>query len=382
MEKTIMKRIAIIVILLLAVLVPSSAAMAFSPYDRIIRDGQEENQDITLINDTLIVEEGGTVNGDVTLFDSTADIAGEINGRVSVFNSEVVLTGRISGDLVLFAGSLDVQEEASIDGSCFVFGGEVTDNNDSISCGRVESRFDPSGVLDSISPPAFPGRPEAPIPPERPEFQPPYHQPPAPRGPVERAASRIGYVVLSISEVVGRSLLMGVLALLISAIFPRQVSQVSEAVRRKPAASGVVGLLTAIAGPSLIVLLLVVLAITCVGLLLYPAVFMLGLALIAAALLGWVALGDVFGRIVANALRMRTTGSAVTALGTTLLTMILGGLGILPFIWGEGVLVALLACVGLGAAALTQLGTRPYPPDGPSVDAPPAHKIYEPAKGS
>jgi hypothetical protein len=380
MEKTIMKRIVIIVILLLAVLVPSSAAVAFSPHDRIIRDGQTENQSITLIDDKLVVEEGGTVNGDVTLFDSTADIAGEINGDVSVFDGDVVLTGRVSGDLVLFAGSIDVQEGAEIDGSCFVFGGEVTDTNESISCGRVDSRFDPSGVLGSISPPAFPERPEEPFVPDPPEFDAP--PPPVP-SPVERAVNRVGYIFLSISEVVGRSLLLGVLALLISAIFPRQVHHVSDALRRKPAASGVVGLLTAIAGPSLIVLLLVVLAITCVGLLLYPAVFMLGLALAAAALLGWIALGDVLGRIVANSLRMRTTsGSLITALGTMLLTLILGGLGLLPFIWGESVLLALLACVGLGAAALTQLGTRPYPPDSPPEDAPPAHKMYEPAKGS
>ena len=122
-------------------------------------------------------------------------------------------------------------------------------------------------------------------------------------------------------------------------------------------------MLTAVAGPSLIVLLLVVLAITCVGLLLYPAVFVLALALLAAALLGWIAVGDILGRMLLRSLRVANRNLPVTAaLGTALLTLVLGGLGLLPFIWGESLVVLLLVCVGLGAAALTQFGTKPYPP--------------------
>jgi hypothetical protein len=59
------------------------------------------------------------------------------------------------------------------------------------------------------------------------------------------------------------------LALLAAAVVPNQLNHVGTALRNKPAASGVVGLLTAVAGPSLLALLLllsVVLTIVCVGL--------------------------------------------------------------------------------------------------------------------
>jgi len=49
------------------------------------------------------------------------------------------------------------------------------------------------------------------------------------------------------------------------------------------------------------------------------------------------------------------------ALGTAVLTFAVGLLGALPFIVGEGLITIILGSIGLGAASLTRLGTRPYP---------------------
>ncbi|HSM57552.1 MAG TPA: polymer-forming cytoskeletal protein [Candidatus Sulfomarinibacteraceae bacterium] len=356
-----MKRIAIVLTLLIVLLAPSSMALA-APHDRIIRDGDRVTENITVIDDVLIVEEGGVVDGDVTVFDGTVEIAGEVTGDVTVFGGDVIVSGAIDGDLVLFAGNLDLRPGATVGGSCFSFGASVNDESDAVSCPTFGEHFIPGDVLGAIVPPErlTPDRPTPPEPPVAPEV--PTPRPPEVRGP--SLTARLGYFFLDVGEVVGRSLLLGILALIVATVFPSQLQRVSYAIRRKPAASGAVGILTAIGGPSLIVLLLVVLAITCVGLLLYPAVFLLALAMLGAALFGWVALGDVLGRMLFRSLHGNSQPLAV-ALGTALLTLVFGGLGLLPFIWGEGLAIGLLVCVGLGAAALTQFGTKPYPPGSP-----------------
>lgn len=352
-----MKRVMIVLILLLVLLVPTSLSLAAPGYDRIIGAGETVDEDITVYNDDLAVEEGGTVNGNVTVFDGRADVAGSINGDVSVFGGSVELSGSIDGDLVVFGGDLELTESAKLTGDCVVFGGSVDDESPSTSCASPGANV--LGALPSIRPPVMPELrevPAVPTPPRVPEM---------PRVEVRgpSLSSRVGHFLLQVTEVIGRSLLLGVLALVVTAVFPRQLGRVSDTIRRKPAASGAVGFLTAIAAPSLIVLLLVVLAITCVGIILYPAVFLLGLAVLAAALMGWIALGDIFGRAVLSRLGLSDRSLAATAaLGTAGLTLLLGALGLLPFVWGEALIWILLSFVGLGAAALTQFGTKPYPP--------------------
>lgn len=338
----------LLALLLLILLLPSGLAMAEGRYDRIIREGETVEGSVTVIDDDLRVEAGGTVDGDVTVFGGDAHVAGTITGDAAVFDGDVILSGTIEGDLVLFGGDLQIEEGAQVDGSCFTMGGDVVDSSATVSCASFGSRFGSSSVLEAMPP--LPAVPESPSPPE---FE--------VRGP--SFFSRVGHFFLDVSQVVGRSILLGILALIVTAVFPRQLQQVSDAIRRKPAASGAVGVLTAVAGPSLIVLLLVVLAITCVGLLLYPAVFLLALALFAAALLGWIAVGDVLGRMLLRSLSVKSASLPLTAaLGTTVLTLLFGGLGLLPFVWGESLVIILLVSVGLGAAALTQFGTKPYPP--------------------
>lgn len=347
-----MKRVSIILIVLLVLLLPAAIGLA-APFDRIIGSGETVNGNITVMNNDLIVEEGGTVNGDVTVFDGNVEVAGRIEGDVSLFDGELELAGVIDGDLVLFGGELAIREGALISGDCISFGGHVNDVGGRASCAEPGS-----DILGNIRPVQPPVRPEVPEAPEFPRVE--------VRGP--SLASSVGHFFLRVTEVVGRSLLLGLLALVVAAVFPRQLSQVSDTVQRRPVASGAVGLLTAVAAPSLIVLLLLLLAITCVGILLYPAVFLLAVAVLAAALMGWIALGQRFGRWLVESLNLKSRRLTVTAaLGTTLLTLFLGVVGLIPpFMFGEGfgatLLAGLLACVGLGAATLTKFGTKPYPP--------------------
>ncbi|MDT8305713.1 MAG: polymer-forming cytoskeletal protein [Anaerolineae bacterium] len=340
-----MKRNVIVLILLLLLLVPAMTASA-AGLDRIIGEGEVVDEDINVYRNDLHVMAGGQVNGKVTVFNGDVIVDGIITGDLTVFDGDVSVNGIVNGNLVIFRGDLVLTDEARVEGDCFV-GGAISDESGAASCASVGTRF-----LENMPiPPGIPGRPEIP-------------SVEVPR----RAVSPIGRFFTGLSEAVGRSLLMGILALVITAVFPRHLQQVGQTVRARPAASGAVGFLTAVAVPSLLVLMLVVLAITCIGLLLFPAVFLLALVPIAALLLGWVAVGERFGSWLVRMVKLAQRSLVVTAaLGTAVLTLALGLLTLVPpFSIGGGFVVWLiglmLASVGLGAAVLTRLGTQPYPP--------------------
>lgn len=356
-----MKRKINVLILFLLLLAFATTASA-AGYGRII-DGVVD-EDVNVYRNDLLIEEEGRINGNVTVFSGKVDVAGVIDGNLSIFGGDAAVSGTITGNLVIFGGNLDLAPEARVEGDCFV-GGAVKDESGSASCAEVAS-----GVLQNRLLSPRPPEPVAPAPPAVPAIPvPPAGQVEAPSVEVpRRITSPLDRFFSGVSEAVGRGLLLGILALVITAVFPRQLQQVGQTVRERPAASGAVGFLTAIAVPSLVALLLVVLAITCIGLLLYPAVFLLALVPLAAILLGWVAVGERFGSWLLRALN-RNDASLVTtaALGTALLTLSLGLLTLIPpFSFGGGfgvwIIGLILAAVGLGAAVLTKLGTQPYPP--------------------
>jgi hypothetical protein len=99
------------------------------------------------------------------------------------------------------------------------------------------------------------------------------------------------------------------------------------------------------------------------------------MALVAAVLFGWVALGAIVGARLAPALKLGDLSPAVTgALGTFALTITVEILRLVPCL---GPLLAIgLASLGLGAVVLTRFGTQPYiyrptPPAPPAPATPP-----------
>ena len=344
-----MKRIAIfITILLLMILaLPAGAAAAAPLLDRIVEDGETVDEDIVIFGGRLVVEKGGTVSGEVSVFGGEAVLAGQVEGDVSIFGGETTLSGEIDGDLVVFGGNMDVTSSAEVDGDCILVGGSLAgDGASGINCTTV-------GEMPDLAVSAF-------------------VRPPVPSD-IPAELSRLprispGGSFGEVGRVAGRSLLMGILALLAASLAPAQLGQVQQTLTRKPAASGAVGLLTAIAVPSLAAILLLisaVLTIVCIGLLGYPIVLVLVIGLLVGALMGWIAAGTWLGGRLAGWLKLTNRGLPVTAaLGTTVLTLAVGLLSSLPFLlggWLWAIAAVAIACGGLGAVALTRFGTRSYP---------------------
>ena len=336
-----MKRTLFIILLLLIILIPTGIALAEPAADRVVGEDDSVPNDVTIFDDDLEVTEGGEIIGDVVVWNGNATIAGTLRG-----------------DLVVMNGDLILADTAVIRGECVVMNGGIEgDANASVNCTNI------SGFLENLPP--FVNNIVGDI---------QVNKGIEPVPPVQ-TGSNIGWNLL---EVAGRTLLLGILAFVAATLLPQHMQRIQETVNEKPVASGVVGLLTIVAVPSLAVLLILISAIlvlVCIGILGFPLTAVLLLGLFVATVFGWFVVGHLIGSYLARKMNWQLSQPAVTAFGTMLLTLIFGVLGVIPFVYGEGIVAFFAMCVGLGGVALTKFGTRDYPVEPVIVPTPKAEKV-------
>jgi hypothetical protein len=321
------RRIIILLLIFTMLMIPAGVALASHAADTVVEAGDVIPNDIVLFDDNLEIQAGAIVNGDIVIYDGDANIAGTVRG-----------------DVVLFDGDLTVAETAVLSGECVLWNGVVTDNTTSgISCTNLDSLV-PESVANFVN-----------TLPDRPRFVPRVEE-------IRPSGWRI--FTNGVAESAARSLLFGLLAFAVATLLPQHMARIEDTLRQKPVVSGTVGLLTFFAVPFLVLLLLpvsIILIFVCIGLLGFPLMAAMTIGLVAATALGWVTAGNVVGRRLANRLNLTNRSLPVTAaLGTMVLTFVLGFLGAIPFVYGESVVVLAIMWVGLGATALTKFGTRAY----------------------
>ena len=351
-----------IVLALMLIVALAPVAMAGPLDDTIIESNETVNNDVIVLDGDLTIHEGAVVNGDVV-----------------VFNGDAFIDGRVSGSVTLFNGNLDTGETAFVDGECVLLNGEVRGPVSLRNCTAVETLELPPLVMPEIPAipefqvmPTVPAVPVEPIDPIEPI------EPIDPIRPVvpDRVDDGMGFGA-RLASAVASTVLFTLLGLFVGAVMPNQLRQIVGVARAKPVVSGLAGVLTAVAVPSLIVLLIplsVILTFVCIGLLGFPIMLLLALGLVLGSLLGWVVVGTWLGvRLFGHGKDERIVRAA--ALGTGALTLLFGVLGLIPFVFGESLLVFVLVSIGLGAVALTQFGMKPYPrrprantPSGPEAD--------------
>jgi hypothetical protein len=335
-------------------------------FDVVVEDGEVINNEIVLFGENLEIRAGAVVNSDVTMFDGDARIAGEVNGDVALFNGDLEVTGEteINGDCVLLNGVL--KETLTVPGGATVHCTTVENAKLSGFLGALTNRFAPPALdvppVPTIPPlptmPAMPTIPPVPGLAERPALP---HVPAVPPG----AYFERGFGGGDLLAALAGAIVLGMLGAMTAVVMPRHLGQIQTAVRHKPAASGAIGVLTAIAVPSLIVLLIPVsalLTLVCIGLLGFPIILALAIGLVAALFIGWIAMGTTLGQWLLSRRKDRPVRLPVAAgVGTALLTFLFSLLGALPFTFGVVLLAFVVASVGLGAVTLTQFGRKPYP---------------------
>jgi hypothetical protein len=174
-----------------------------------------------------------------------------------------------------------------------------------------------------------------------------------------------GWLLRAIRSLVA-IMVVAAVAGLVALIWPQQTAQVGQAVVEAPLPSLGIGLLTVVAGTALIVALAITICLS-------PVAILAALALSAAGLFGWIAVGGVVGERLLRALNAREIAPLWAAgLGALLITLIGTGLSSAFCLAPLGrLMIFALGCIGLGAVVLTRLGTTTYVPPTSLGSSPP-----------
>lgn len=259
-----------------------------------------------VVNASAVVGQDDWLCGDLRVYNGDATVNGRVGGAVTIVHGSLDVSGEVDGSVTVLGGSLDLRPGARIGGGVNVVGGTLV-RGDHTSVGgpiSTDTALQQEAVstfwgVDSTY--AFPW-------------------------------SRLIFWVA-----VGGAL---------AALFPRQLALVHRTVRDDLPQSLGVGVVVALVGGALAV----VLALTCIGI---PLAALLLAALWVAWVVGTVASGAWLGsRMLGIALPEYRTPLLATVLGVTVLSLVKA----IPCV--GGILSLVIGCVGLGASVLAMLYAR------------------------
>ncbi len=317
-------------------LIPTMPVAAASP---------PQDDGVIIWNEDYTLTTGAELDGDLVVFngDATLESDSRLQGNAIIWNGSARVDGTVDGDLVVSNGNIWMGEDARV-------AGDVVCNWNCVA--RFEARSQVDG--DIVKGPTLRGVPfgqwtsrgfrvQIPDPDRKPIWL---------SGP-EQVLRWVLRIVRSIVTVLVVSAIGAVVAL----IWPKETARVSQTAFQSPGTSLGVGFLTLIAGLTLTVTLAITICLS-------PAAALIALALGAAGLFGWVAVGARIGEQLLEAVGARETEPVWSAgLGTLIITLITMGLRtafcLSPLGW---LLTGAIGCFGLGAVVVTRFGTIPYTP--------------------
>ncbi len=282
----------------------------------------------------VVVRSGETVSGDVVAFGGnvTVEASAHVTGNVVAFGGNIRSAGEVDLSVIAFGGNVDLQSGSLVRQDVVTLGGNVNQAAGARVQGNVSR-----GFMFDLGDGTTITRP-LPLQPLTPTFRRPWAG--------DLALSIVmGFVVGVLKMVV-----LSALAVVMVAIFPRQVAGVKSTMTVQPGASAGVGCLTYLAAVALTIPLLL----TCIG------NFLMWPLLIIATTFGLGTLGLIVGERLTGAGGGQPRSAAFNAaLGTGLIVFGMLVLDAIPFVacfsWVFWLLIASLAT---GAVILSKFGTQ------------------------
>lgn len=327
-----------LMLMLALTFLPSSPAYASGSSSGLL-DGR------IVFGDNFSLASGDTLTGDLVVFGGNVEIeeGATVQGDMVVVGGSVTMNGTVNGSTVTIGGSTTIGESGVVRGDLVTVGGSLSRDPGSEVQGEVVTNI----PMPDIQVPAVPNVPNPPSPPNPPDV-------------------RFNFDPLgTFFRMFGTAIAVSLLAVLASLFLQPQIERVSQAVVGQPVIAGSIGLLTGVMAP----FVLVILAITII---LIPVVVIAAAALALAWLFGMIAIGTEVGERFTRATNQTWAPPLTAGLGTFLMMLVVGGIGMIPCIgWLATSLVALL---GVGGVVLTLFGTQSYPrvvaPMTPPVSSP------------
>ena len=253
--------------------------------------------------ENIVIGPADVACGNVTSFGGSVVIQGELHGNVTAFNSNTLITGQVFGNLTLFGGSIALNKTSQIHGHIAVYGSKELN--------AQSKQLD--GVINGYEQ---------------------YH-------PFPGSMGEFSFPFLSL-------VIWIILGIALSSLLPEHVAFVRTTVTTKTRRSIIIGLLSIILVPAaLVVLIALILTI--------PVAIILALGLLAAWILGTVAISWTIGEyIVLSVAPKYNTRLIDIVVGLTALVLV----GSIPYI---GWLISIgVGVLGIGAVFLSRFGTRLY----------------------
>ena len=314
-----------LMLLLALIFLPTSAVYARASSSNLL-DGR------VIFGDNFTLAGGDTLTGDLVVFGGNVKIdeGAVIQGDMVVIGGNVTMDGTVSGSTVIIGGSTTIGELGVVQGDLVTVGGSLTRDPGSEVQGEVVTNV----PIPDIQIPAVPNVPNPPSPPNPPD--------------VWLNFNPLG----TFFRMFGTAIAVSLLAILASLFLQPQIERVSQAMVGQPVIVGSIGLLTGVMAP----FVLVILAITII---LIPVVVIAAAALALAWLFGMIAIGTEVGERFTRAINQTWAPPLTAGLGTFLMMLVVGGIGMIPCVgW---LAVSLVALLGVGGVVLTLFGTQPYP---------------------
>lgn len=315
-------KLAILTLLLALVFLPTSAVYARG-FSSGLLDGR------VVFGNNFTLESGDTLSGDLVVFGGNVTIekGAKVQGDMVVFGGNVVLDGTVNGEAVIIGGSMTMGDTAVVQGDLVTVGGALSRDPGSEVKGKVVTNI----PVPDIQIPDVPSPPFLPSPPN-----------------VNFDYKPLGNFL----QMLGTTIAVSLLAMFASLFLQPQIERVSQAVVGQPVIAGSIGLLTGVLAP-------VVFVILAVTIILIPVAVLAAAALALAWLFGMIAIGTEVGERFTRAINQTWAPPLTAGMGTFLLMIVVGGIGMLPCIgWLASSLVAL---IGIGGVVLTLFGSQPYP---------------------
>lgn len=265
----------------------------------------QKTQQGPIFGQSLTFNEQDAECGDFTIFGSTLDVKGQVWGNILAFGSNINIAGNVHGDINLYGGTVTLLNGSHMHGNINLFGGSQRVEEGAQLDGAVHNRSQHVSLW-------LPGL-------------------------------NTGFVFPFWPMVI-----WVIFGLALTSLLPEHVMFVRATVTSKTRRSLLLGLLSLLLAPAILIILIALI-------IPIPLAILIASGLIVAWVFGTIAIGWLVGEYIMRAIAPRhNTRLAQVAVGLIVLVL----LGSLPYLgWIISLSVGLL---GLGAVFLSRFGTRLY----------------------
>lgn len=336
-----MKTKLITIFLLLALLlVPTSSAYAQAPsgndvfllgQNYTLKSDKTLDGSIAVIGGNVTIEDDAVVNGDTIVVGGNLSIDGNVKGEVFIVGGNLTISSKITGSIVVVGGQVELTKTAVVTGDITTMGGQIKKDPGAEVGGDIFNNAPPVNIPDVPNVPAIPNVPNTPSIPSVDVNINPFWE---------------------VAGVFGRAIAIALIGMLLTLFLQPQLERTADAIAQQPLMAGSFGLLTFVVAPLAIVIMVVTI-------LLIPVALIALLVLPLIWLFGMIALGQEVGERFTKAINQTWAPVLTTGLGTFMLVLIGGFVGMIPcFGWLLSFMITLIA---IGGVIMTVFGTRSAP---------------------